>query len=70
MENNNRTIIMVEHEGMSVSVSCEKQDVDLWDIIDMFKGATFGAGFTDAQWDMVITTLAEEVKEKNSMSNN
>ena len=70
MENNNRTIIMIEHEGVSVSVSCEKEDVDLWEIVDMFKGATFGAGFSEVQWDMVVTTLAEEIKQRNSMSNN
>ena len=70
MENNNITIVMIEHEGISVSVSCEKEDVDLYEIIDMFKGATFGAGFSEVQWEMVITTLAEEIKKNNSISNN
>ncbi len=70
MEKNNPTTIMIEHEGITVSVSCNHEDVDLWEIIDMFKGATFAAGFTDTQWDMVISALSEEIKEKNSISNN
>lgn len=67
---NKPTIVIVDHAGLSASVSCENSDIDLYQMIEMLKSCITGVGFSEAQWEQVITDMANEIDDKYAMSNN
>jgi hypothetical protein len=64
------TILIIDHAGLSASVSAENSDINLHQMLEMIRSCITGVGFSEAQWEQVIMDMANEIDDKYAMSDN